>query len=121
MDGVTILSENIYRGTSLGFVILTAIIVILVFCAIVYGVYKDCRNLSNLRKRIRIIVADVLLAMALMSIMVLFIGVAFHDYLTIYTDYKVRVDDSISLNEFINNYKIISYDGDTYTVREIKE
>lgn len=73
------------------------------------------------RQKIKIIMLDTCRSIALTGIMALFIGVAYHDYTTIYTDYKVQVDDSVSLNEFINNYEIISYDGDTYTVREIEE
>lgn len=41
MDGVTILSEYTYRGASLGFVIITAIIVVLVFCIMAYVTYTD--------------------------------------------------------------------------------
>ena len=33
-------------------------------------------------------------------------------------EYKVIVDDTISVNEFISEYEIISYDGQIFTVRE---
>ena len=34
--------------------------------------------------------------------------------------YKVIVDDSVSLNEFYNNYEILSVDGKIYTIK-VKE
>lgn len=33
-------------------------------------------------------------------------------------EYKVIVDDTISVNEFFDEYQIISYDGQIFTVRE---
>ena len=120
MDGVTILSEHVYRGKSLGFVILAAIVFIFLFCAMVYGAYKDYQNFPRSCKKPGVIILDVCMAIVLMGIMTLFIGVMYHDYTTIYTDYKVQIDDSVSLNEFINNYEILSYDDGVYTVREIE-
>lgn len=34
------------------------------------------------------------------------------------TQYQVTADDSVSLNEFLENYNIISIDGKIYTVEE---
>lgn len=34
------------------------------------------------------------------------------------TQYKVVIDDSVSMNEFTEKYKIIDQDGKIYTVRE---
>ena len=34
------------------------------------------------------------------------------------TQYKVTIDDSVSMTEFINKYEIIDQDGKIYTVRE---
>lgn len=34
------------------------------------------------------------------------------------TQYKVTIDDSVSMNEFIEKYEIIDQDGKIYTVRE---
>lgn len=36
------------------------------------------------------------------------------------TQYKVTIDDSVSMNEFIEKYEIISQEGKIYTVRERK-
>jgi len=120
MDGVTILSECTYRGIPLVLVILVDMLIAIGLCALVYSFYRDYKY-NHRYKKIRHIILDVILSIFIVGIMILFGTVAYNDYTTIYTDYKVRVDDSILLNEFINNYEIISYDGDTYTVREIEE
>lgn len=35
-----------------------------------------------------------------------------------YIEYKVTIDDSVSINEFLEKYEIIDQDGKIYTVRE---
>lgn len=120
MNGVTILAEYIYRGTPLIGVILTGILAVFVFCVVIYGIYMDYKD-SYQYKKIRILIRDVFLSIFVMGIVVLFVAVIHNDYTTMCVNYEVRVDDSVSLNEFINNYEIISYDGDVYTVREIEE
>lgn len=37
------------------------------------------------------------------------------------TQYEVTIDDTVSMKEFNKHYKIISQDGDIYTVEEIEE
>lgn len=34
------------------------------------------------------------------------------------TQYKVTIDDSVSMNEFMDNYEILDQEGKIYTVRE---
>ena len=35
-----------------------------------------------------------------------------------YVEYKVTIDDSVSMNEFLNKYEILDQEGKIYTVRE---
>lgn len=35
-----------------------------------------------------------------------------------YIEYKVTVDDSVSMNEFLNKYEILEKEGKIYTVKE---
>ena len=35
-----------------------------------------------------------------------------------YIEYKVTVDDSVSMNEFLDKYKILDQEGKIYTVKE---
>lgn len=37
------------------------------------------------------------------------------------TQYKVTIDDSVSMNEFNEKYEVISQEGKIYTIRERKE
>lgn len=46
------------------------------------------------------------------------VGRATGDPIEYETQYKVIIDDSVSMNEFIEKYEIIDQDGKIYTVRE---
>ena len=35
-----------------------------------------------------------------------------------YVEYKVTIDDSVSMNEFLDKYEILSQEGKIYTVKE---
>lgn len=35
-----------------------------------------------------------------------------------YTEYKVTIDDSVSMNEFLDKYEILDQEGKIYTVKE---
>lgn len=37
-----------------------------------------------------------------------------------YIEYKVTIDDSVSMNEFLDKYEIIDQEGKIYTVKEKK-
>ena len=36
-----------------------------------------------------------------------------------YIEYKVTIEDSVSMNEFLNKYEILEQEGKIYTVKEI--
>lgn len=38
-----------------------------------------------------------------------------------YTEYKVIVDDTVNMNEFMSKYEILDRDGEIYIVREFAE
>ena len=47
------------------------------------------------------------------------VGITKHDTDTIdYIEYKVTIDDSVSMNEFIDKYEILDQEGKIYTVKE---
>jgi len=48
----------------------------------------------------------------------LFIGAATYQPTAYETHYKVTIDDSVSINEFLDKYEIIDQEGKIYTVRE---
>lgn len=48
----------------------------------------------------------------------LMIGEAFHTPTAYETHYKVTIEDSVSMNEFLDKYEIIDQEGKIYTVKE---
>lgn len=113
MDGVTILSEMSVRGEGLFFVIAW----ILLSITFIVGAILD--NIDNWRyfglsSRIMSIIFTILLG-AFMSVVSVCLCC---EYNTFYTEYKIKIDDSVGFNEFNEHYKIVSQDGDIYTVRE---
>lgn len=109
MQGVTILSQNNYRECSLiGAIIVTILIIgflslFIYMCAL--GAWHDCA----------------LLMLILNVILIIFIWADYEiwtDYNTIYTEYKVTIDDSVPLKEFSEKYNITNQDGQIYTIEE---
>ena len=45
-------------------------------------------------------------------------GFCFHNPTTYETHYKVTIDDSVSMNEFLDKYEILDQEGKIYTVKE---
>ena len=109
MDGITILSEQIFYsnlfpswfiGLSLiGFAISLALIVI--------GTTKD-------KFKIAILGSTVFLVSFALGIITSNIKSKEIDYI----EYKVTIDDSISMNEFLDKYEILDQEGKIYTVKE---
>lgn len=46
------------------------------------------------------------------------VGFSTGDPIAYETQYKVTIDDSVSMNEFLDQYEILDQDGKIYTVRE---
>lgn len=44
-------------------------------------------------------------------------GVIFNEPAAYETQYKVTIDNSVSMNEFLDNYEIINTEGKIYTIR----
>ena len=64
------------------------------------------------------VIASTLLSIALMiaAIVIAYIKGAEEGY--DYTEYKVIVDDTVNMNEFMREYEILDQDGEIYVVRE---
>ena len=45
-------------------------------------------------------------------------GILFDEPIEYETHYKVTIDDSVSMNEFLDKYEILDQEGKIYTVRE---
>jgi hypothetical protein len=113
MDGVTILTTHVYRTCELWEVIFSSVLIFLMlglFWLLSWILVGADTNHSTL---IGIILAIVFLAA--------FLGIEFviwNDYMTIYTDHIVTIDDTVNFNEFSERYEVISQDGALYTIRE---
>ena len=104
MEGVTILAENVSNNGSW-------------FAAVCYGII----GLLLLCFTIFLIINKDLHAIVCGIFCIVFIWMAFdiHPNGTTTTKYKVTVDESVSFVEFVDNYEIISRDGEIFTVEPI--
>lgn len=62
---------------------------------------------------------------AIFGVLLSLLMMAFVGYITEYptayeTQYKVTIDDNVSMNEFNEKYEIVSQEGKIYTIRERK-
>lgn len=112
MNGVEILNEYVV-GTTPTWVIVT--IMLGVMGAIVFGVAID-NCISDTGEWICFVCA----ILCLLTAFTLGIVECFTDHLKedIHTEYKVTIDDSVSMNEFLDKYEILDQEGKIYTVKE---
>ena len=113
MNGVTILSEMSVRGEELWVVIAW---VLLTIAYIVGAIWDNVEywHYSGWGTRITGIVGALIVGVLTSMVAV---GLC-DEYNTFHTEYKVTIDDSVGFNEFTECYKILSNDGDVYTVIE---
>lgn len=116
MDGVTILEEISYRGYALDLAIAFTIILVIALGRLIYLGIDLCRTPGPLFAKSFLVILMVVIIVFGVNIMT----IVFDAYNTVYTKYKVTIDDSVSFKEFTNRYEVISLDGDIYTVREME-
>ena len=109
MNGVEILSsETIYNTIlpewciALGFILGIAFAVATIFTVL------DDHN----------ILACICLVMIIASIVVACLGGTISKTDINHIEYKVTIDDSVSMNEFLDKYEILDQEGKIYTVKE---
>lgn len=66
----------------------------------------------------RVVLGFMCLVLALGSILVGTFGVAENKNSINHIEYKVTIDDSVSMNEFLDKYEIIDQEGKIYIVKE---
>ena len=66
----------------------------------------------------RVVLGFMCLVLALGSILVGILGVSENKTDISYIEYKVTIDDSVSMNEFLDKYEILDQEGKIYTVKE---
>ena len=111
MNGITIIEEHLCRQTSLATVITVCITIALAIAAIIF-IFMQQHKYSKQCYHELIFMA---------CILVVFITgfcVLLKEYRDTHIEYTITVDDTVSFNDFMEKYEIISVDGIEYRVRE---
>ena len=107
MDGVEFLSHEIVYNTVVPPALSIALIIGLVILA--------CLGIL-IKNRTRAMFYWV--AMFLAAVAIFFAGIAPDNTSVSYVEYKVIVDDSVSLNRFLDTYEIVDREDRIYVIRE---
>lgn len=109
IDGITILSESVYRGcdSNLSFVfalasLFFAIVAIKIFESDEYGEHPG------------ILLTFVFLFVASVAISY----ISYRQTAFEAPEYKVTISDDVSFNEFNKKYEVVEQEGEIYTIRE---
>ena len=109
MNGVEILSSEIIYNT-----ILPEYWIGIGFGCVIVFVIATVLCFANER----IILGFICTALALGSVIVGVLGSTYSKTDISHIEYKVTIDDSVSMNEFLDKYEIIDQEGKIYTVKE---
>ena len=115
IDGVTILATNIVTTTN---PIMNTIVIILGVIAglscllLLLGIITDCPRIG-ITSCISLITAFIIL--------IICIPIDRMTQVPDYNIYEVVLDDSVSMNEFMNTYEVLEQRGQIYVVKEIEE
>lgn len=109
MEGVKILSQEIIYNTILPEWCAVLGFFCMIICVIA-GVYAAAEGYDAL--------AWICVVVTIASIIVSCLGFAESKTDISHIEYKVTIDDSVSMNEFLEKYEIIDQEGKIYTVKE---
>lgn len=104
LDGITVLSQTVVEDANMALVLLPAATVALVCCAV-------CAFL-DMNDAVSIIVSAVLYV-AVAAVMYSIVKHPTDKY-----EYECVIDESVSMTEFCDRYKIIEQRGEIYVIRE---
>lgn len=109
MNGVEILSsETIYNGILPGWAGAIGFIMIIMFVVSAGYFRSDHRPLAVTICSVLVACGVILMTLALVS----------NKNSINHIEYKVTIDDSVSMNEFLDKYEILDQEGKIYTVKE---
>ena len=115
IDGVTILATNVVTMTNPvmnAILIALGIIAGLGFLLFILGLITDCLGIGT-TGGISLITAFILF--------IICIPIDIATQVPDYNTYEVILDDSVSMNEFMNTYEVLEQRGQIYVVKEIEE
>ena len=109
MTGVEILSsETVYNTILPGWCFVIGILAMFAFFGIMAWQFANER----------VALGFMCLVLALGSVLVGTMGVTESKTDINHVEYKVTIDDSVSMNEFLDKYEILDQEGKIYTVKE---
>ena len=112
MTGVEILSSETFYNTILPEWCTTMGVIgafICILCAI--RLFADCYDIAPW----------ISLAVSVVFIVLSILGLIVDKDNIDHIEYKVTIDDSVSMNEFLEKYEILDQEGKIYTVKEIEQ
>ena len=109
IDGITVLSESVYRGcdSKLSFCFAIAS---LVFAIIAIKIFEE----DKYGEHPGILLAFVFLFVASVTIAC----ISYRQTMYEAPEYKVTISDDVSFNEFNKKYEVVEQEGEIYTIRE---
>ena len=110
MNGVEILSESYQYESFINPIWIVIIGVIGLIIAIIGACTINYTKLQH--------VLFILAGLVIIGIIVCFTGALIETDEIIGIEYKVTIDDSVSMNEFLDKYEIIDQEGKIYIVKE---
>lgn len=109
MNGVEILSSKTMYNTILPeYWIAVGLLLAFVFMCLTVYFYVKLHDAS----------AILCLVLMVVSIVILCLGAISNKNSIDYIEYKVTIDNSVSMNEFLDKYEILDQEGKIYTVKE---
>ena len=110
IDGVTILATNVVTMTNPvmnAILIALGIIAGLGFLLILLGIITDCSGIG---------VTDLISLITAFILLIVCISIDTATQVPDYNTYEVILDDSVSMNEFMNTYEVLVQRGEFYVV-----
>lgn len=115
LEGINILNQTEIMESPLWFSVVIIVLFIVSLISLIVGIIDAIKDFSNGHTWIFIIITTIA------YIAILIMGNAGSNVLTEPTgryEYQVTIDDSVSMNEFLEEYEIIKVDGKIYTIRD---
>ena len=110
MAGITILSEQIMYNTFLP-EWCAAVGILFVLFVLPIGLAILCE--SDIKWP-----GHILTILALIGSLMILFGLLSNTHSIDYVEYKATIDDSVSMNEFLDKYEILDREGKIYTIKE---
>ena len=115
MEGVTILATDVVTKTNPvmnTILIIIGIVGALGFLFFILGIAIDCARVG---------VTGLVLLVITFVVLIISIPIDRMTQVPDYNTYEIILDDSVSMNEFMNTYEVLEQRGLIYVVKEIEE